>query len=158
MDTATRQQIVLAAVAITPNTGEDPGGLSWPQQVAANATRITALLGERSEPMAAIAHMEACKVFCAEIVGVTKEQSSTRALVELATRPSDRHPDGIETARSPRTDRADGLALARQLTRLRGRRVKLWVEVESIGGDRTVRVIRHVEPLDTEEVTMRPAS
>jgi len=158
MDPAIRQQIVLAAVAMTPNTGEDTGGPSWPQQVAANATRIAALLGERSEPMAAIERIEASKVFCAEIVSVTKEQSSTRALVELATRPSDRHPDGRETARSPRTDRADGLALARQLTRLRGRRVKLWVEVEPIGGDRTVRVIRHVEPLDTEEAPVRPAS
>lgn len=148
MDTTTRQQITLAAIAATgPDTGDDSNGLSWPQRVAETATRIVAMLGEQSEVSRAIAQVEAAKTFPATVVSIRKETSSTRGVVTLRTRPSERHPDGLEEARTERTDQPLGRAMAKRLTALRGHRVMVWLEVETIGGDRKVRVVRWVEDL-----------
>jgi len=158
---ADRRQVILAAVAATgPDDGTDERGLTWPQRVAETAGRITAMLDAHSEVSRAIGRLEMAKVFVATITDVRREASSTRALVTLKTKVSDRHPDGLETARSERTDDPLGLAMARRLTALRGHRVMLWVELQQMQGnaDRRVRIIRHVEDLGVDASMPAPAS
>ena len=92
------------------------------------------------------------KVFTAVITGVAKEHSSTRGLVTLRTRPSQFHPDGVEQARTERTDSPDGLLMARTLRGLTGHRVALWIEEQTTGdGARKVRIIQHVKDLGRAE-------
>lgn len=147
MDADTKTQIILAATA-SAGPVSDP---DWTLHVTEAATRITAMLSDTSDVSQAIAQIEAAKVFPAVVESVKREESSTRALVTLKTRPSEHHPDGLEQARTARTDTRLGLAMAKRLTALRGHRVMLWVEVEPIGnGTRKVRVIRHVEDLGAE--------
>jgi len=156
-----RRQVILAAVSATgPDKGPDERGLSWPLLVAENAARITAMLDPRSEVSRAIGQVEMSKVFVATIVDVRREASSTRALVTLHTKISERHPDGLETARTERTDDPLGLAMARRLVSLKGHRVMLWVELEamSTNTDRRVRVVRHVEDLGPDASMPAPAS
>jgi len=156
-----RRQVILAAVSATgPDDGPDERGLTWTQRVAERAARITAMLDPRSEVSRAIGQVEMAKVFPATVVEVRREASSTRALVTLRAKVSDRHPDGLETARTERTDDPLGLAMARRLTALRGHRVMLWVELEAMGAnaDRRVRVIRHVEDLGPDASMPAPAS
>jgi len=156
-----RRQVILAAVSATgPDKGPDERGLSWPLRVAETAARITAMLDPRSEVSRAIGQVEMAKVFPATIVEVRREASSTRALATLRTKVSDRHPDGIETARTERTDDPLGLAMARRLVSLKGHRVMLWVELEamSTNTDRRVRVVRHVEDLGLDPSLPAPAS
>lgn len=161
MSESERRQVILAAVAATgPDNGPDERGLTWPQCVAETAARITAMLDPHSEVSRAIGHLEMSKVFVATVANVQREASSTRALVTLRTRPSDRHPDGLETARSDRTDQPLGMVMAKRLVSLKGHRVMLWVELEQMGGqaDRRVRVIRHVEDLDPSLPAPAPKS
>lgn len=146
MDAAIRTQIILASVASTGPVGDDP--TDWQVRVAETAARITAMCSESSPVSVAVEGVERSKVFTAVVEAVRKEQSSTRAVVTLKTRPSQFHPDGLEEARSERTDNPVGLAMARRLVSLRGHRVALWVEVESTSsGSSKVRVVRHVEDL-----------
>jgi len=155
-----RRQVILAAVAAAgPDNGPDERGLTWPQRVAESAGRIAAMLDPHSEVSRAIGHLEMAKVFPATVVDVRREASSTRALVTLRTKVSDRHPDGLETARSERTDDPLGLVMARRLASLKGHRVTLWVELQQMQGnaDRRVRIIRHVEDLGPDASMPAPA-
>jgi len=156
-----RRQVILAAVAAAgPDNGPDERGLTWTQRVAETAARVVAMLDPRSEVSRAIGQVEMAKVFVATIVDVRREVSSTRGLVTLRAKVSDRHPDGIETARTERTDYPLGLAMARKLASLKDHRVMLWVELEAMGAnaDRRVRVIRHVEDLGVDPSAPVPAS
>lgn len=161
MGESERRQVILAAVAATgPDDGPDERGLTWTQRVAETAGRITAMLDPHSEVSRAIGHLEMAKTFVATVVNVQREASSTRALVTLRTKVSDRHPDGLETARSDRTDQPLGMVMAKRLVSLKGHRVMLWVELEQMGtnADRRVRVIRHVEDLGVDPSLPAPAS
>lgn len=158
---STKTQIILAAVGAAGVTVDHP---EFNDRLAEAAARITAMLSEASPVSRAIDQVAASRCFVAVIAGIRREESSTRAVVELHTRPTELHPDGIEAARSERTDHPSGLAMARRLQGLRGHKVMLWIESESIGGgSRSVRVIRHVEDLGVEkaepvETHMREAS
>lgn len=95
--------------------------------------------------------LDACKVFSGTVVDVKKEQSSTRGLVTLNTG-TDREKDGLnageEQVRTERTDNPEGLAMAKKVRELKGRRVLVWVEVEEIkGGSSKVRVLRHIQDI-----------
>ena len=140
----TRNQVILAAVGMA---GTDDDGMSWPDRVAEAAVRITALLDERSRPARAVEQIEQAKVFAATVEAIRREDSSTRAVVTLRTKPSEHHPDGLEKVRTERTDQPRGLAMARRLQGLRGHRAMLWVEVEAVSAGRSVRVVRWVEDL-----------
>lgn len=149
MDTDTRTQIILAAIAAAGPAGDDQA--DWNARVTDAAATITAMCNDKSQIAKVIDGVANSKVFAATVVKVDKEQSSTRGLVTLRTRPSERHPDGIEQARTERTDNPMGLAMARRLRSLVGHRVLLHIEVEEVPGrDFKVRVIRHVQDLGVE--------
>lgn len=153
-----KAQIVLAAInAVGPDQG-DPEN-PWGAQVAQKAAEIAVMAyGNRSSAVKAIDGVTGpnTKVFTATIVDVVKEASSTRGLVTLKTKPSKFHEDGIEQARTERTDDPAGRAMARALRAVKGHRVAIWIEVEEInGGTGKVRVIRHFEDLGPDN---RPES
>lgn len=141
-------QIVLAAVAAVGSKPEDGEQADWDLEIHEMAARITAMCSPTSSVAKTIQSVAASKVFTGVILSVKREESSTRGLVTIQGKPSKFHEDGVETARTDRTDGASGLAMARRLRKLVGHRVVLWVEVEQIkDGASTVRVIRHVEDL-----------
>jgi hypothetical protein len=139
-------QIVLASVSAAGPVGDDLA--AWNESVSDMAARITAMCSPTSSIAKIVAGVANSKVFTATVMEIKKESSSTRGLVTLKTRPSKFHEDGIEQARTERTDSPDGLAMARRLRGLVGHRVAIWVEVEEINdGANKVRVVRHVEDL-----------
>ena len=148
MDEATRTQIILAAVTAT---GPDDGAGDWATRVAMNASKIAAMTSSNSTVGRCVDQVSECKVFPGVVESIRKEHSSTRGIVVLKTRESMHHPDGREEARTERTDNPIGSAMAKRIQALRGHRVMVWVQLETIGsGDRKVRVIRHVEDLGVE--------
>ncbi len=148
LDEQTRNSIILAAVNAAGPVADTEHG-SWNARVAQLAASITAMCKPDSPLAKIVDSVSVSKVFTAIITNVKKEQSSTRGLVTLKAKPSKFHPDGIEQARTDRTDSSESARmLAKRLLSLVGHRVTLWVEVESInGGESKVRVIRHVEDL-----------
>lgn len=149
MDDNLRSQIIIAAVtAVGPV--EDKS--SWQDQVIEKAAEITALTNEKSMVSKTIESVAVSKVFPATVTDVTYEKSSTRGIVSLKTQPSKFHPDGIEQARTERTDNPMGVAMGKRLKDLIGHRVMIWVEVEEIsGGAGKVRIVRHVQDLGLAE-------
>lgn len=148
MEQAEINQIVLAAVSAVGSKQEDGEQAEWDLSIHEMAARIAAMCSPNSSVAKTIQSVAASKVFTGVILSVKREESSTRGLVTIQGRPSKFHEDGIETARTERTDTATGLAMARRIRKLVGHRVALWVEVEQIkDGPSTVRVIRHIEDL-----------
>ena len=149
MEESQRTQVILSAVTATGPRSEGESRAEWVARVASMAAGITAMCSDRSPLAKVVEQVERSKVFQATVLGVTKEQSSTRGIVRLRTSPSQFHPDGVEEARTERTDTPIGLAMARMIrSELVGHRVTVWVEVEQInGGAGKVRVIRHIEDL-----------
>jgi hypothetical protein len=149
MDHDQRLQIVTAAVAAVGAVGDDQAG--WQGRVDEMIARLTAMCAETSPAARLIEQVERSKTFTATIVGGKIERSSTRVVVTLKTRPSERNPEGIEEARTERTDTPAGKAMSQRLRCLKGHRVVIWVEVEQIpGSDRRVRVVRHVEDMGAD--------
>jgi len=160
IDAAVRTQIVLGAVnaataklaALTSQAAGDRDALDrlpdLEALIARSAAEITAAIDPKSSVSRLIDAVHGSKVFTALITDVAREASSTRRLVTLRTRPSQFHPDGVEQARTERTDSPDGLLMARTLRGLTGHRVALWIEEQTTGnGARKVRVIQHVKDL-----------
>ncbi|MDQ2740463.1 MAG: hypothetical protein M3Y35_18010 [Actinomycetota bacterium] len=148
MDDQTRNGIIIAAVnAAGPMDDDNTAG--WSAKVASLTASIAAMCSPESSLAKVVNGVAASKVFTAVVTDVVKEQSSTRGLVTLKAKPSKFHTDGVEQARTDRTDSSEAARnLARRLRGLIGHKVALWVEVEEInGGAAKVRVIRHVEDL-----------
>ena len=147
MDQEHVNQIVLAAVGAAGPQNEDRTG--WLDRVCDLAAEITVLCSERSRPARRVQSIASSKVFTATIVGGKLEASSTRGVLNLKTKPTDQHPDGLEQVRTERTDTPDGAAMWRKLKTLKGHKALLWVEVQEYnGGQGKVRVVQHVEDLE----------
>lgn len=149
MDENLRSQIIIAAITAV---GPVEDKASWQDRVIEKAAEITALINEKSLVAKTVDSVAVSKVFSAEVTGLTYEKSSTRGIVSLKTQPSKFHEDGIETARTERTDNPMGVAMGKRLKALIGHRVMIWVEVEEIsGGAGKVRIVRHVQDLGEVE-------
>ncbi|MPV51020.1 hypothetical protein GCG21_13595 [Pseudactinotalea sp. HY160] len=144
--TVTTEDVVLAAVTSIAPKGTDESDADYQTRVKTQAISLRIMTGETSPVSRAVAQIDACKVFTATVVKVVKEKSSTRGKITLKTKPSKWNEDGVEYARTERSDNPDGMAMAKRLNALKGHRVLLWVEVEEFDGGK-VRVIRHVEDL-----------
>lgn len=152
METAERTQIILAAIAAAGPV-EDGNVAAWNTKVATAAASITAMCDAKSRLAKVIDGVSNSKVFTGTVLGITREESSTRGLVKLKTRPSENHPDGIEDARTERTDTDMGIAMARKIREeLLGHKIAVWIENQPLGSSgKTVRVIQHVEDLGVDE-------
>jgi hypothetical protein len=143
VDTDVKRQVILAAI-----TAAGPIDDTWHERVKDAARRITVMLADDSPVARTIDQIGASTAFTGVITSVTREASSTRAIVTLRTKATPRNLSGEESLRTERTDSPDGLAMARRLRALKGHRVLIWKEVESVrGGDVKVRMVRHVEDL-----------
>ncbi len=139
-------QIILAAVHAAGPAGEDRA--AWMDAVCDLAAEITVMCSDRSRAARRVQSIRNSKVFTATIVGGKLEASSTRGIVNLRTKPTAQHPDGLEQVRTERTDTPDGMAMWSRLKALKGHRVVLFVEVQEYnGGQGKVRVVQHVEDL-----------
>lgn len=152
------KDIIVAAVnAAGPipmaEDGKTPDKYKWNQNVSAAAVDIAVLTSSNSPVAKKLAMLETCKKFVGTIQGVRKEASSTRGLVVMKTKPSTRTPDGIEMARTERTDsNPETAAFANHLRTLVGHRVLFWIELQEMAdGGGKVRVVQHVEDLGLDE-------
>ena len=140
------EQVILAAVTSTPKDPQEPGD-EYETRVAEQAKAIALMLGERSPVYQAVEQISGIKPFTAIVLKVVREKSSTRGKVTLKTKPSKWYPDGIETARTERTDNPEGLAMAKRLTELKGHRVRIWKQIQEKDDGSKVGVIQHVKDL-----------
>ena len=146
MEQDATNQVILAAVNAAGPVGDDRS--AWMDKVCDLAAEITVMCSDRSRVARRVQSVSNSKVFTAAIVGGKLEASSTRGVVNLRTKPTTQHPDGIEQVRTERTDTPDGMTMWDQLKALKGHRVVLWVEVQEYnGGQGKVRVVQHVEDL-----------
>lgn len=150
MSAITSEEVVLAAVGSAGPRATDEGDRDYSTRVRDQATLIYTMLAEASPIRRHLDTLTRCKVFPATVTKVVREKSSTRGKVTLATRPSKWNEDGVEEARTERTDNPDGLAMAKKVSELKGHRVLLYVEVEEFDGGKA-RVIRHVEDLGIDK-------
>lgn len=169
MDTDTRTQIILAALAATPAVTEPTTNSKGTVIASAdethryNVTRkamdITLMTSPTSSLSRSIdlvdgafdAARDTSKAFSAVITGVTIEGTSRRAIVALKTRVSEKNPEGAETARTDRTDTAAGALMAREANALVGHRVMVYLEMEVTRNDRNVRIVRHLVDLGVNQ-------
>lgn len=155
MQEQTRTQVILAAVGMAgPSTGDLA---RWQANVLDNVGAVTAMLAPGSVYARRAEAVAGAKVFPATVLGITKEQSSTRGLVTLKTAPSQYNQDGTETARTDRTDTFEGLKMAQRIRALKGHRVMVWVtleEFDSARGKSKVRVVTHVEDMGEDAEVM----
>lgn len=140
------EETILAAVNTAGPVREGESDAAYQSRVAQQAIRIHLMTADTSQVRRSLDQVARAKVFPATLVRLVKEKSSTRGKATLKTKPSKWAPDGIESARTERTDNPEGLAMAKKLSELKGHRVLLWIEVQEFDGGK-VRVIRHVEDL-----------
>jgi hypothetical protein len=147
LDAKERNDIILGAVAMTGPVGESQS--EWDAKLKSNAKSLALMLNDNSDVARSINMLAECKNFTGTILGVQKEASSTRGFIALKTVESKFSPDGIEVARTERTDSSDeAKAFASRLrTELTGHRVLVWVEMQETKGGQKVRILQHVQDL-----------
>ena len=152
------KDIIVAAVnAAGPiplaEDGKTLDKFKWNQTIAQAAVDIAVLTNSNSPVAKRLAMLNTCKKFVATIQGVRKEASSTRGIVVVKAKPGPRTPDGIEMARTERTDsNPETAAFANHLRTLVGHRVLMWIEMQDMSdGSGKVRVLQHVEDLGLDE-------
>jgi hypothetical protein len=148
MDTNTRATLIAAAAQFVAAKGDSR---PFNEQVREKSMELAALASGGSDLGHQIDRLLDAKVFYATILGVEREERSTRGLVTMKTRPSKFHPDGIEKVRTDRTDNASGLAMAKKVQSLKGHRVRVWVAMEPAGDDIDVRVLAWIEDLGVDK-------
>lgn len=137
---------ILAAIAAAGPRNDDD--YAWKKRVNDNIPFVVAMLGEGSRQRMIASQMLDAQVFVATYRGYEVEKSSTRCLVQLETRPTERRPDGIEPIRSHRTDNPQGQSMQRRLDRLHdGDEILVWKAMESTSSDMKVRILAHFEKL-----------
>lgn len=90
------------------------------------------------------------KIFHGVIHGVFINKTTTRCTVRMFTNVTERREDGMEDVNTERTDRVDGMAIAKKAKALKGHRVLVYVEMESFtskGDVKKMRVIRRIKDL-----------
>ncbi|WP_422759091.1 hypothetical protein [Paenarthrobacter sp. C1] len=147
LDTKERNDIILGAVAMTGPVGDNQA--EWAARLKTNAKSLTLMLNDNSDVARSIAMLADCKNFTGTILGVQKEASSTRGFIAFKTAESKFNPDGIETARTERTDSdEEAKAFASRLrNELTGHRVLVWIEMQETKNGQKVRILQHVQDL-----------
>jgi hypothetical protein len=147
LDAKERNDIILGAVAMTGPVGESQA--EWDAKLKSNAKSLALMLNDNSDVARSIAMLADCKNFTGTILGVQKEASSTRGFIAFKTVESKFSPDGIEVARTERTDSNDeAKAFASRLRKeLIGHRVLVWIEMQETKSGQKVRILQHVQDL-----------
>lgn len=165
MTSANHTDIILAAYArVAQMESTEDGlivlpGVDKPVSRAAAVERavreLTAELSEGSLLWKTIDRMAESKKFVGTVVGVKREKSSTRGVVELFTgtkQEIDGMDPGYERVRTDRTDSASGLMVASEAKSLIGHRVLVYVNVEDMrNSTKKVRVLVHLVDLGEDD-------
>ena len=155
--------VIAAAISAAGERGGNRSDAAWRAAVDRAIPFIIAMMGEGSHQSKIATEVATAQVFTSVYLGYEVEESSTRCVVNLETRVSDDHPDGVEQMRTHRTDSAQGEAMKARLNALeKGDAIIVWKAMEKMGNDRKVRVFVHFEktwkkkeerPSDPEPVT-----
>lgn len=155
-----RIDIILASVNAVNAESKTDDNVPFEAKVAMKASTITAMVDPRSNISKVVQGVAKAKAFTGIVLGIRKEQSSTRGIVTLKTGTTAEHKGcdpGTEEARTDRTDNPVGKAMANHIRTLVGHRIAIRIEVEEYdapnvsGGKGKVRVIRHVEDLGVSD-------
>lgn len=147
IDAKERNDIILGAVGMTGPVGDSQS--EWDAKLKSNAKSLALMLNDNSDVARTINMLAECKNFVGTILGVQKEASSTRGFIAIKTVESKFSPDGIEVARTERTDSSEeAKAFASRLRReLVGHRVLVWIEMQETKNGQKVRILQHVQDL-----------
>lgn len=138
------ENAILAGILMTGPRDPELDSRVWEAEVLTNALEAQSLMGEGSRMSKTI---EGIKVYTAVVDSIKKETKSTRGLVTLKVKPSTYAKDGVEQIRTERTDRPDGLAMAKRIKGLVGHKVLIFKEIEVMANGNKSAVIRHVRDL-----------
>ncbi|MEH0110587.1 hypothetical protein V6N00_12825 [Tersicoccus sp. MR15.9] len=146
-DLAGNDQQLKAAVASAQLAAREQAQEDWKHGLNRNLKQITVLLNDQSSASKIVDMIHNAKPVMGVLLYVTKEASSTRGFIGLKTRESKWAKDGIETARTERTDTSpEALEFCRQLRALIGHRVLVRIDMQEYDGGK-LRVAQHVEDL-----------
>lgn len=146
-------EVRIPLIAAAATAAGDSSSPDWSAKVAAAATDLFVMADPSSSISRRLERVAESKKFAATIASVQLEESSTRVSVGLKSKPSEFHPDGIEYARTERTDNPEGAAFAAKLNGLVGHRVLAFIALDEIGKGATARKMRvlvHVEDLGVD--------
>ncbi len=138
---------IIAAAASAAGSIADPG---YDERLEEAAVKIAIAAGPESKVSRRMEGVLNAKKFVGTLKNLEVEERSTRALVTIQGAPSQYHEDGIEQARTERTDGPAGAAMLEKLRPLVGHRVLFFVEVQTFGQGadaRKFRVLVHAEDL-----------
>jgi hypothetical protein len=139
LDAASRVALVAGAATVA-----GPG--ASPSVIEATVVDLALMADPDSLIMKRLVRIQGAQRFVAELVDVTIEQSSTRALLKLKTDDvTDKKPDGIESMRTERTDQPDGISMYRRALGLKDHRVLVFKEVQPTADpNKKVRICLHL--------------
>jgi hypothetical protein len=139
LDAASRVALVAGAATVA-----GPG--ASPSVIEATVVDLALMADPDSLIMKRLVRIQGAQRFVAELVDVTIEQSSTRALLKLKTDDvTDKKPDGIESMRTERTDQPDGMSMYRRALGLKDHRVLVFKEVQPTADpNKKVRICLHL--------------
>jgi len=135
---------ILAGILMTGPRDPEVDPREWEARVLENTLDAQSLMSDGSRLYKTV---EGIKVYSAVVDAIQKEKKSTRGLVTLKVKPSTYAKDGIEQVRTERTDRPDGLAMAKKIKGLIGHKVLIFKEIEVMANGNKSAVIRHVKDL-----------
>jgi hypothetical protein len=138
LDAASRVALVAGAATVT-----GPG--ASPSVIEATVVDLALMADPDSLVMKRLVRIQGAQRFVAELVDVTIEQSSTRAVLSFPTTDLERHPNGLETMRTERTDQPDGMSMYRRALGLKGHRVLVFKELQDTNDPKKkVRICLHL--------------
>ena len=138
LDAASRVALVAGAATVA-----GPG--ASPSVIEATVVDLALMADPDSLVMKRLVRIQGAQRFVAELVDVTIEQSSTRAVLTFPTTDLDRHPNGLETMRTERTDQPDGMSMYRRALGLKGHRVLVFKDLQDTNDPKKkVRICLHL--------------
>jgi hypothetical protein len=147
MNDDTKARLILSALTLVGDKIADETDDKYNERLANTVAKVAGLCAPRS-PLAVVVDDvldPEAKRFVGTITKVVKEASSTRGVVYMDCNPSDRHPDGKETARTDRTDSPNGLRVAHLAQSLIGHKVLFTVKLEVMPNGDKVRIVKHLQ-------------
>lgn len=146
------EQILVMAIQAAGSS--DDGQLAWRKRVITAIGDIAGMWNEHSIEWAAASLLAkekdqgGCHVFYAEYRGHRIEGSSTRLLIDFW----DDREEKMQTLRSDRTDEILGAVMKDRIERIApGTRCRCWRFQEQISRDKSVNVLKMIEPASARE-------
>lgn len=154
----TTQDVILQAVRLAGSPDSFESRDAWLGEVYWQVGQLSHLLAD--DALARVAEVvasardkgdESSKCFTGTLVGLKREASSSRMVLRLRTRPSDRNPDGVESVRTEPAWTAAGTDVAERLRAMRNHRLLVYVDMQRMKDGNRVRVLSTFVDLGLDE-------